>query len=226
LKLYPSKKLERGTGEKSVLKGGIQMFMGKRRTALVLVGIMVVSILISSVIAAAPVASAHTPRQDKWPHQRDYRYRRPRPKKTIRIRFTDKDIDRIIAIGGIYFLTKAISEAGKRPREVVHVSPPPPRYIYVPSPQPAYTPSVSTTIVTVRNATNWYVLVNINGMELNLSPGCEQAVSWTYTGGEHYIGASAYCDPRYRELVGTYQGNLIGYQIPWRLNFDYGSFAR
>ncbi len=202
------------------------MFMGKRRTALVLVSIMVGSILISSVIVAAPVASARTRRGDKWPYQRNYRYRRPEPKKTIRIRFTDKNIDRLITIGGIYFLTKAISEAGKRPQEVVYVSPPPPRYIYVPSPQPTYTPSVSTTIVTVRNATNWYVLVNINGMELNLYPGCEQAVSWTYTGGGHYIEASAYCDPRYQELAGTYQGNLIGYQIPWRLNFDYGSFAR
>jgi len=225
LKSYPSKKLERGTGEKVVPKGGIQMFTGKRRTALVLVGIMVVSILISSVIAAAPVASAHTRRQDKWPHHRDYRYRRPEPKKTIRIRFTDKDINRLIAIGGIYFLTKAISEAGKCPREVAYVSPPPPRYIYVPSPQPTYTPSVSTTIVTVRNATNWYVLVNINGMELNLYPGYEQAVSWTYTGRGHYIKARAYLGPYHQESVGTYQGNLIGYQIPWRLNFDYGSFA-
>jgi hypothetical protein len=201
------------------------MFTVKKRTALVLVGIMVVSILISSVIVASPVASAHTRRQDKWPHHRDYKYRRPRPKKTIRIRFTDKDIDRLIAIGGIYFLTKAISEAGKRPREVVYVSPPPPRCISVPSPQPTYTPSISTTVVTVRNATNWYVLLNINGMELNLYPGCEQAVSWTYTGRGHYIEASAYCDPCYQKLVGTYQGNLIGYQIPWRLNFDYGSFA-
>ncbi|MFQ6066976.1 MAG: hypothetical protein ACE5K3_06840 [bacterium] len=198
------------------------MFTRKRRIALVLAGIMGVSVLISSVIAASPVASAHTRRHDKW---RYYRYRKYRPRKTIRIRFTDKDIDRLIVIGGIYFLTKAISEVGQRPREVVYVSPPPTRYIYVPSPQPTYTPSVSTTVVTVRNATNWYVLVNINGMELNLYPGSEQAVSWTYTARGHYIEARAYLDPYHQELVGTYQGNLIGYQIPWRLNFDYGSFA-
>lgn len=201
------------------------MFMGKRGIALVLAGIIGVSVLISSVLAATPVASAHTWRHDKGRHHRDYRFRRYRPRKTLRIRFTDKDIDRLIVIGGIYFLTKAISEIGQRPREVVYVSPPPPRYIYVPSPQPTYTPSVSTTVVTVRNATNWYVLVNINGMELNLYPGSEQAVSWTYTARGHYIEATAYFDPYYQELVGTYQGNLIGYQIPWRLNFDYGSFA-
>jgi hypothetical protein len=109
---------------------------------------------------------------------------------------------------------------------VVHVSPPPPRYVYVPSPQPTYTPSVSTTVVTVRNATNWYILVNINGMELSLYPGYEQAVSWTYTGRGHYIEARAYLGPYHQESVGTYQGNLVGYQIPWKLNFDYGSFAR
>jgi len=202
------------------------MFMGKRRTALGLAGIMVLSVLISSVIAAPPVASAHTRRYDHWQHRQYYRYRRYRPRKTIRIRFTDKDIDRLIVIGGIYFLTKAISEIGQRPREVVYVSPPPPRYIYVPSPQPTYTPSVSTTVVTVRNATNWYVLVDIDGMELNLYPGGgEQAISWMYTGRGHYIQARAYLDPWHQQLVGTYQGNLIGYQIPWRLNFDYGSFA-
>jgi len=198
------------------------MFTRKRRTASVLVGIMVVSVFISSVIAVSPVASARTRRHDQRQH---HRYYRSKPRKTIRIRFTDKDIDRLIVIGGIYFLTKAISEAGRRPPEVVYVSPPPPRRIYVPSPQPTYTPSVSTTVVTVRNATNWYVLVNINGMELHLYPGREQAVSWTYTGGGHYIKAWAYLDPYHQELVGTYQGNLIGYQIPWRLNFDYGSFA-
>lgn len=202
------------------------MFMGKRRIALALVSIMVGSILISSVIVAAPVASARTRRDDKRRYHRDYRYRRPRPKKTIRIRFTNKDIDRLIVIGGIYFLSKAISEAGRRPREVVHVSPPPPRYVYVPSPQPTYTPSVSTTVVTVRNSTDWYILVNINGMELSLYPGYEQAVSWTYTGRGHYIEARAYLGPYHQESVGTYQGNLVGYQIPWKLNFDYGSFAR
>ncbi len=195
----------------------------KRRTASVLVGIMVVSVFISSVIAVSPVASARTRRPDQRQH---YRYYRSKPRKTIRIRFTDKDIDRLIAIGGIYFLTKAISEAGRRPPEVVYVSPPPPRNIYVPSPQPTYTPSVSTTAVTVRNSTNWYVSVNIDGMGLNLYPGGEQALSWTYTGREHYIQAWAYLDSCHQELVGTYQGNLIGYQIPWRLNFDYGSFAR
>lgn len=186
---------------------------------------MVVLVLISSVIAASPVASAHTRRHDQWRHERLFRYRRGRPRKTIRIRFTDKDIDRLIVIGGIYFLSKAISEIGKRPPELVYVSPPPPRHIYVPSPQPAYTPSVSTTGVTVRNATNWYVLVYINGMEFNLYPGRELTVAWTYTGRGHYVEARAYLDPCHRELVGTYQGNLIGYQIPWRLNFDYGSFA-
>jgi len=201
------------------------MFTQTRRTALVLVGIMVVSILISSMIVAAPVASARTRRDDQWRHGRDYRDRRPRPKKTIRIRFTDKDINRLIAIGGIYFLTKAISEAGKRPRKVVHVSPPPPRHTRVPSPQPTHTPRVSSTVVTVRNATNWYILVNINGMDLNLYPGGEQDLSWTYTGRGHYVEAGAYLDPYHQELVGTYQGNLVGYQIPWRLNFDYGSFT-
>lgn len=201
------------------------MFVGKRRKALVLAGIMVVSVLISSLIVAAPVASARTRRRDQWRHDRDYRDRRHRPKKTIRIRFTDKDIDRLIAIGGIYFLTKAISEAGKRPRKVVHVSPPPPRHTHVPSPQPTYTPRVSSTVVTVGNATNWYVLVNINGMDLNLYPGSEQGLSWTHTGRGHYVEAEAYLDPYHQELVGTYQGNLVGYQVPWRLNFDYGSFA-
>jgi len=191
------------------------MFMGKRRIALVLVSIMVGLILISSMIVAAPVASARTRRDDQWRHDRDYRDRRPRPKKTIRIRFADKDIDRLIAIGGIYFLTKAISEAGKRPQKVVHVSPPPPRH----------TPRVSSNVVTVRNATNWYVLVNINDMNLNLYPGGEQDLSWTYTGRGHYVEAEAYLDPYHQELVGTYQGNLVGYQIPWRLNFDYGSFT-
>lgn len=186
---------------------------------------MVVSVLTSSVIAAPSVASANTRRYDQRQHHRYYRYRRDKPRKTIRMRFTDKDIDRLIVIGGIYFLSKAISEIGQRPREVVYVSPPPPRYIYVPSPQPTYTPSVSTTVVTVRNATNWYVLVNINGMELNLYPRGEQAVSWMYTGRGRYIQAWAYLDPYHQQLVGTYQGNLIGYQIPWRLNFDYGSFA-
>ena len=201
------------------------MFTRTRRIALVLAGMMAVSVLISSVIVASPVASANTRRHDQRRHHRDYRYRRDKPRKTIRMRFTDKDIDRLIVIGGIYFLSKAISEVGKRPREVVYVSPPPPRYVYVPSPQPTYTPVVSATVVTVRNATNWYVLVDINGMELNLHPGGEQAVSWRYTGRGHYIQAWAYLDPYHQQLVGTYQGNLIGYQIPWRLNFDYGSFA-
>lgn len=201
------------------------MFMGKRGVALVLAGIIGVSVLISSVIAASPAASAYTRRHDKGRYHRDYRYRRYRPRKTLRIRFTDKDIDRLIVIGGIYFLTKAISEIGQRPREVVYVAPPPPRYVYVTPPQPTYTPSVSATVVTVRNATNWYILVNINGMELNLYPGSEQAISWTYTARGHHIAARAYLDPYHQELVGTYQGNLIGYQIPWRLNFDYGSFA-
>lgn len=196
------------------------MFTQTRRTALVLVGIMVVSILISSMIVAAPVASARTRRDEP-----KKTIRRDEPKKTIRIRFADKDIDRLIAIGGIYFLTKAISEAGKQPQKVVHVSPPPPRHTYVPSPQPIYTPGVSSTVVTVGNATNWYVLVNINGMDLNLYPGGEQGLSWTYTGRGHYVEAEAYLDPYHQELVGTYQGNLVGYQIPWRLNFDYGSFT-
>lgn len=202
------------------------MFMGKGRIAMVLVGIMVVSVLASSVIAAPSVALARTRRYDQRRHYRYYGYRRDRPRETLRIRFTDRDIDRLIVIGGIYFLTKAISEIGQRPREVVYVSPPPSRCIYVPSPQPTYTPSVSTTVVTVRNATNWYVLVDIDGMEFNLYPGGgEQAISWTYTGRGRYIQAWAYLDPWHQQLVGTYQGNLIGYQIPWRLNFDYGSFA-
>lgn len=164
-------------------------------------------------------------------HHRDYRYHRyrPTPRKEIRIRFTDRDIDRLIVIGGIYFLSKAISEAGERAREreVVYVYPPPPQYIYVPAPppQPTYTPLVSTTVVTVRNATNWYIKVSINGTELDLYPGYEQAVSWTYTGRGQYVEARAYQDRYYNRLVGTYQGNLVGYQIPWRLNFDYGSFV-
>jgi len=196
------------------------MFTQTRRTALVLVGIMVVSILISSMIVAAPVASARTRRDEP-----KKTIRRDEPKKTIRIRFADKDIDRLIAIGGIYFLTKAISEAGKRPQKVVHVSPPPPRRTPVPLPQPTHTPRVNSNVVTVRNATNWYVLVNINGRDLNLYPGGEQDLSWTYTGRGHYVEAEAYLDPYHQELVGTYQGNLVGYQIPWRLNFDYGSFT-
>lgn len=107
----------------------------------------------------------------------------------------------------------------------ISISPPPPRYIYVPSPEPIYTPSVSSTVVTVRNATNWYVLVNINGMELDLCPGCQETVSWIYTGKGHAAEARAYLDPSHQKLAGTYQGNLIGYEIPWILNFDYGSFG-
>jgi len=190
-------------------EGGNQMFTQTRRTSLVLVGIMVVSILISSMIVAAPVASART--------------RRDEPKKTIRIRFTDKDTNRLIAIGGIYFLSKAISEAG-RTKEVVYVSPPP-QYSYAAS-QPTYTPIASAAVtVTVRNSTGWYLVVNINGRQLNLYPGYEQSVSWIYTGQGQYVEAMAYLDPYHQQLAGTYQGNLVGYQIPWRLNFDYGSFT-
>ena len=153
---------------------------------------------------------------------RDYRFRYQRyPRRGIR--FTGRDIDRLIIIGGIYFLTRAISEARKP--EVVYVYPPPPQYIYVPSPQPTYTPVVPISTVTVRNVTNWYIVVGIKGMQLNLYPGYEQVVSWIYTGTGQYIEAQAFLDSCHQQLVGTYRGNLVGYQIPWRLNFDYGSFA-
>lgn len=184
--------------------------------------LMVIGLILSiSLLIAAPPVYAGRGRKDYRRDGRHYRYPyRPYPKERIRIRFTDKDIDRLIVIGGIYFLSKAISEARKP--EVVYVSPPPP--IYVPSPQPTYTPVVPISTVTVRNATNWYISVNINGVELNLYPGYEQTVSWTYTVAGHYIEAKAYLDRYHQQLVGTYQGNLVGYQIPWRLNLDYCSF--
>lgn len=160
--------------------------------------------------------------RDGWRYHRYYRYPRHYRCRPRRIRFTDKEIDRLIFIGGIYFLSKAISEARCK-REVVYVFPPP-RYIYVPSPQPIYTPVAYATTVTVRNSTHWYIVVDINRTKLNLAPGWEQAVSWTYTGRGHYVQAWAYLDPYHQQLAGTYQGNLVGYQIPWRLNFDYGSF--
>jgi len=189
----------------------------KKRLSFLSLSVLIFSILMMTIVS--PVYAG----RDRNRGRQDRRYHRPRREK-IRKRSTDKDIDRLIAIGGIYFLTKAISEAGRRPRKKVYVSPPPPRYIYVPSPQPTYTPSAFTSVVTVRNATNWYVLVNVNGMELNLYPGCEQAVSWVYTGRGQYIEARAYLDAYRNSLAGVYQGNLVGYQIPWRLNFDYCSF--
>ncbi len=196
---------------------------------------LVVSVL-ASLVLASPVALARTQRDNKQQYRRDYNsrrddkqqhhrnYREPE-KKTIRIRFSGKDIDRLIIIGGIYFLSKAISEAGERARErkVVYVSPPPPRYVYVPAPQPTYTPIASAT-VTVRNSTGWYLVVNINGRQLNLYPGYEQSVSWIYTGQGQYVEVRAYYDAYHQQPAGTYQGNLVGYQIPWILNFDYGSF--
>ena len=182
----------------------------KRRIALVLVGIMAISLFVSSVIAASPAASAEIRRRGKWPHRRHYRY----PRRT--------NIDRLIAIGAIHLIARAISEISRCPQEVVYVSPSPTR---TPSPQPTYTPSVSATVLTLRNATNWYIVVNLNRREVDLYPGYEQSVSWSYTGREHPIRAWAYRDRWHQELVGTYEGNLIGYQIPWTLDFDYGSFA-
>jgi len=182
----------------------------KRRIALVLVGIMGISLFVSSVIAASPAASAEIRRRGKWPHRRHYRY----PRRT--------NIDRLIAIGAIHLIARAISEISRCPQEVVYVSPSPTR---TPSPQPTYTPSVSATVLTLRNATNWYIVVNLNRREVDLYPGYEQSVSWSYTGREHPIRAWAYRDRWHQELVGTYEGNLIGYQIPWTLDFDYGSFA-
>ena len=186
----------------------------KRRIALVLVGIMAISLFVSSVIAASPAASAEIRRRGKWPHRRHYRYPRRRPRDRVTIRITDKNIDRLIAIGGIYVLARAISEIGKSPQEVASVSP-----------QPTYTPSVRATQVTVRNDTDWYIVTSMNGMELDLNPGREQTLSWTYTGGEYPIRAWAYRDPYHRRLLGTYEGNLTGYEIPWTLNFDYDSFV-
>ncbi len=79
-------------------------------------------------------------------------------------------------------------------------------------------------MVTLGNATSWYILVDMNGTEVDLYPGCEESVSWTYTGREQRIRAWAYRDRWYQDLAGTYEGSLIGYQIPWALDFDYGSF--
>ncbi|MBZ9572687.1 hypothetical protein KJA17_00615 [Patescibacteria group bacterium] len=153
----------------------------------------------------------------EWRCPRCHRYRRHcKCRKEIRIRFTDRDIDRLLVIGGIYFLSKAISECRPK-KEVVYVSP---------SPQPTYTPTAyATTVVTIRNSTSWYVVVDIDGIEVNLYPGYEQAVSWTYTGTGQYVEARAYQDRRHKRLVGSYQGNLVGYQVPWRLNFEPRSFG-
>jgi hypothetical protein len=202
------------------------MFTQKRRVALTLAGIIGVSVFMSSVILASPIASAQARRDDRLRDRSYYRHGRSTPRKTLRIRFSDKDVDRLIAIGGIYFVSKAISELGRRPQEVVHVSPPSPRYSGTPSPQPTYTSSVCTTAATVRNATGWYIAVAINGRQFDLYPGGEESVSWTYTGREHDVCAWAYQDPYRRQLVGTYRGNLIGYEIPWVLNFDHTSFVR
>lgn len=182
----------------------------KRRIALVLVGVMAISLFVSSVIAASPAASAEIRRRGKWPHRRHYQY----PKRM--------HIDRLIAIGAIHLIARAIWEISRCPQEVVHVSPSPTR---TPSPQPTYTPSVSATVLTLRNATNWYIVVNMDKREVDLYPGYEQSVSWSYTGREQCVQAWAYRDRWHQELVGTYEGNLIGYQIPWTLDFDYGSFA-
>lgn len=191
--------------------------------------LMVIGLIfsISLLMTASPV-SARRGRRDYWRDGRRYhrhyrRYHRPR-RETIRIRFTDRDIDRLLFIGGIYFLTKAISEAGRR-REVVYVSPPPQR-VYVPASQPSYTPTAyATTVVTVRNSTSWYVVVDIAGIEMNLYPGREKTTSWMYIGGGQYVEARAYRDRRHKRLVGIYQGDLMGYQIPWRLNFEPRSFG-
>ena len=182
----------------------------KRRIALVLVGIIGISLFASSVIAASPAASAEIRRRAKWPHRRHYRY----PRRT--------DIDRLIAIGAIHLIARAISEISRCPQEVVYVSPSPTR---TPSPQRTYTLSVSATVVMLRNATNWYIVVNLNRREVDLYPKYEQSVSWSYTGREQCVQAWAYRDRWHQELVGTYEGSLIGYQIPWTLDFDYGSFA-
>lgn len=189
-----------------------------KKLSLVLVGVLVFAILS---MALSPVyAGRDKGGRDYWRDTTIRRDRYPRYRRYPRIRFTGKDIDRLLFVGGIYFLSKAISEARRPKKEIIYVSPPP--VVYVSSPQPTYTPSVSTTVVTVRNVTNWYIVVSINGMQLNLYPGYEQAVSWMYTGMGHYVEARAYQD---RRLVGTYQGNLVGYQIPWILNLDYCSFA-
>jgi hypothetical protein len=168
----------------------------------------------SSVVAASPAASADIRTRSRRYNHRRYRYPRRRPRDRVTIRINDKNIDRLIAIGGIYVLARAISEIGKSPQEVASVSP-----------QPTYTPSVRATQVTVRNDTDWYIALSMNGMELDLNPGREQTLSWTYTGKEHPIRAWAYRDPYHRRLLGTYEGNLIGYEIPWTLNFDYDSFV-
>lgn len=201
------------------------MLAQKRRLALVLAGIIGVSMFMSSVVAASPAASADIRTHGRKYNHRRYRYPRRRPRDRVTIRITDKNIDRLIAIGGIYVLARAISEIGRSPREVVYVSPPPPRCTSTPSPQPTYTPSVRATQVTVRNDTDWYIALSMNGMELDLNPGREQTLSWTYTGREHPIRAWAYRDPYHRRLLGTYEGNLTGYEIPWTLNFDYDSFV-
>jgi len=198
------------------------MLNQKRRIALVLAGIIGVSVFMSSVVAASPAASADIRTHGRRYNHRRYRYPRRTPRDRVTIRITDKNIDRLIAIGGIYVLARAISEIGRSPREVVYVSPSPTR---TPSPQPTYTPSVSATVVTLRNATNWYIVVNLDRRELDLHPGYEQSVSWSYTGREQCVQAWAYRDRWHEELVGTYEGNLIGYQIPWTLDFDRGSFA-
>jgi len=182
----------------------------KRRIALVLVGVMAISLFVSSVIAVSPAASAEIRRRGKWRHHRRYRYHRR------------TDIDGLIAIGAIHLIARAIWEIRRCPQEVAYVSPPPTR---TPSPQPTYTPSVSATVLTLRNATNWYIVVNMDRREVDLYPGYEQSVSWSYTGREQCVQAWAYRDRWHQELVGTYEGNLIGYQIPWTLDFDYGSFA-
>ena len=176
---------------------------------------------ISLMALGSPVyAGRKRPPRKKYyrpPYHRPYKYHRPR--KRIRIRIDD----RTMIIGGfIYLLGKAIEADCRKEKEVVYVSSPP---VYVPAPQPTYTPVSPATIVTVKNSTNWYLSVEINGRQLSLYPGSVQPVSWTYTGRGHYVQVWAYLDPYHQELVGTYQGNLIGYQIPWKLNFDYGSFA-
>lgn len=202
------------------------MFTQKRRIAFTFVGIIGILVFMSSVILASPIASAQARRDDRLRDRSYYRHGRSTPRKTLRIRFSDKDVDRLIAIGGIYFVSKVISELDRRPREIVYVSPPPPRCSSTPLPQPTYTPSVCTTAVTVRNTTGWYIAVAINGRQFDLYPGGEESVSWTYTGRGHDVWAWAYQDSYHRQLVGSYQGNLIGYEIPWVLNFDHTSFVR
>ncbi len=190
------------------------MLAQKRRLALVLAGIIGVSVFMSSVVAASPAASADIRTDGRRDNHRRYRYPRRRPRDRVTIRITDKNIDRLIAIGGIYVLARAISEIGRPPREAVDVSP-----------QPTHTPSVRATQVTVRNDTDWYIVTSMNGTELDLNPGHKQTLSWTYTGGEHPIRAWAYRDPYHRRLLGTYEGNLTGYETPWTLNFDHDSFV-